>query len=385
MRLALETVRGASCPPQGAGYDRLGFTKYGLAGAAALMWAGGARTLRLPLLAPLAVVVFYAVEAQMIFLFPLALDGNVRPFRTARAWTRRAGGTLAVMRVVLPLACVMLMGGIVGRGFVRCWCLGCLAVCLWYEDLRLQRVGDSGPAGIETRTVARCGRGLEFGSLRPLFVRWEAVHLGLARPLRLLYASDLHLGHWWTRRVSEQLLRAAQETKPDLILLGGDLADNPKAFFLLGACVRALGEIAPVHAVPGNHDRRVGVTNVRAIIIASGGHWLPDRPLDQQLRIDGTLDPTRSDRLRLLCAHYPSDFPAARAAGYRVVLAGHLHGGQCVVATRRGRLYPAAWFHRWHGLSFVEDNSAMFVSRGAGDTLPLRINCPREVILCAIS
>ena len=28
------------------------------------------------------------------FLFPLALDGSARPFRTARAWTRRAGGTI---------------------------------------------------------------------------------------------------------------------------------------------------------------------------------------------------------------------------------------------------------------------------------------------------
>jgi hypothetical protein len=79
------------------------------------------------------VPIFYAIEAQFVFLFPLALDGERTPFRAAWAWTRRAGGTLAVMRVVLPLAAVMLFGGLLGRGFVRCWCLGCLAVCLWYE------------------------------------------------------------------------------------------------------------------------------------------------------------------------------------------------------------------------------------------------------------
>jgi uncharacterized protein len=379
MRLALETVRGMPCPPQGAGYGLLGCTKYGLATAAALLWAGGAWALRLPLLAPLAVVVFYVIEAQMVFLFPLALDGSARPFRTARAWTRRAGGTFAVMRVVLPLASVMLLGGFVGRGFVRCWCLGCLAVCLWYEDLRKQ------PAPSGTRTPARSRWGLEFGSFRPLLVRREAVHLGLARPLCLLYASDLHLGHWWTRRVPEQLLRAAGETRPDLILLGGDLADNAEALSLLGACVGALGELAPVQAVPGNHDRRADIVNVRATVLAAGGHWLPDRPLEHGIRIDGTIDPIPSDSPRLLCAHYPSDFPAARTAGYRVVLAGHLHGGQCVLATRQGRLYPAAWVHRWHGLHFVEDSSEMFVSRGCGDTFPFRFNCPREVILCAIS
>ena len=55
----------------------------------------------------------------------------------------RAGGTLAVMAVVLPVAAVMLFGGFARQGFVRSWCLGCLAVCIWYEDLR----GADLPAG----------------------------------------------------------------------------------------------------------------------------------------------------------------------------------------------------------------------------------------------
>jgi uncharacterized protein len=374
MRLALKIVRSHPCSPRETTYGRLGLIKYGLATGAAILWVGMVWSLGMPMLTPLAVVVFYSVEAQMVFLFPLALDGSVTPFRTARAWTRRAGGTLAVMRVVLPIAGIMLLGGFVGRGFVRCWCLGCLAVCLWYEDLRLKPDGDR-----RSRWV------VEFGSLGPLFVRREAVHLGLARPLLILYASDLHLGHWWTRCVPNQLRRAARETRPDLILLGGDLVDNAQAIPLLRSCVRALGALAPVHAVPGNHDRRAGITSVRDGVLAARGNWLPDQSLDRPVRIDAVVDPKPSDRPRLLCAHYPNDFPAARAAGYAVVLAGHLHGGQCVVAKRRGRLYPAAWIHRWHGLRFAEDGSVMFVSRGAGDSFPFRFNCPREVILCAIS
>src|SRR5438045_8063819 len=86
MPLALETVRGVPCPLQGPGYGRLGLLKYGLAAAAALLWAGGAWALGLSWLTPFAVLVFYAVEAQLVFLFPLALDGGARPFRTARAW-----------------------------------------------------------------------------------------------------------------------------------------------------------------------------------------------------------------------------------------------------------------------------------------------------------
>jgi predicted MPP superfamily phosphohydrolase len=374
MRLGLETLRGRPCPPTAVNYQRLGLIKYGLAGGVALLWAGAACAGHVPWLVPLAAVAFYAVEAQMVFLFPLALDGSARPFGAARRWTRHAGGTIAVMRVVVPLACTMLFGGLAGRGFVRCWCLGCLAVCLWYEDLRNGPLPDAGS-----------WFPLELGASGPLLVRREHVHLGLARPLRVLYASDLHLGRWWTRGIPGQLVRAVREAAPDLILLGGDLADNREELPALRECIRDLVKVAPVHAVAGNHDERAGLAAVRAAVEAGGGHWLPDRPIEGPLRIDGRMYPAAHAGPRLLCTHHPGDFPAAAAAGYRMVLAGHLHGGQCVLATRRGRLYPAAWIYRWHGLRFAERGAVLLVSRGAADTLPVRFNCPREVILCTVT
>jgi hypothetical protein len=129
MRLALEILRDRPCPPTAFNYQLLGLIKYGLAAGVALMWAVATYAWHALWLVPLAAVVFYAVEAQMVFLFPLALDGSARPFVAARRWTRLAGGTVAVMRVVIPLACTMLFGGLAGYGFLRSWCLGCLAVC----------------------------------------------------------------------------------------------------------------------------------------------------------------------------------------------------------------------------------------------------------------
>jgi hypothetical protein len=136
MRLAMETSRRQQCPPTAFNFQMLGLIKYGLASGVALLWAVACCVWYTEWLLPLAAVAFYLVEAQMVFLFPLALDGSSRPFADALVWTRRAGGTTAVMRVVVPLACTMLFGGLVGRGFLRSWCLGCLAVCLWYEELR---------------------------------------------------------------------------------------------------------------------------------------------------------------------------------------------------------------------------------------------------------
>ena len=221
----------------------------------------------------------------------------------------------------------------------------------------------------------------EFGAYGPLQIRVERVGLNLSQPIRLLYASDLHLGHRWTSTVPAQLLAAANSTRPDQILLGGDLVDHAKALPALGRMIVELLGIAPVAAIPGNHDVRVGEDLVRRAVCDVGGTWLPDDPIESPVRIDGSIR-AMSVRPRVLCAHDPADFPAAVAAGYDLVFAGHLHGGQCVLANRDGRQYPAAWFHRWHGLRFMRGTSTMLVSRGAADTFPFRLNCPREVILC---
>ena len=137
MRLALERLRGEPVETRSTpNFTFLGMAKYATASLSALACAVGAWLSGWPALAVLAIPAFYAVEVQGVFLFPVALDGSRRPFRDARRWAVRAGGTLRVMAGVMPIAATMLFGGFVGRGFVRSWCLGCLAVCLWYEDVR---------------------------------------------------------------------------------------------------------------------------------------------------------------------------------------------------------------------------------------------------------
>jgi hypothetical protein len=138
MAAAMSLTRGSAVPNSLPRASGLGTLKYTLALLAALLtgavggWLGLPAVLRLLL----AVASFYAVEVQGVFLFPAALDGAAHPWRRSRALMREAGGTLSAMGTVGVLAVVMLGGGLVGRGWVRCWCLGCLAVVLWYEDVR---------------------------------------------------------------------------------------------------------------------------------------------------------------------------------------------------------------------------------------------------------
>lgn len=233
---------------------------------------------------------------------------------------------------------------------------------------------------------------LELGASNALRVRSERIAgLGRAKPLRLLYASDLHLFHRSFSPIVDQLEAAVEETAPDAVLLGGDLVDRSAALPLLETGVARLARGRPVWAIGGNHDRVAGRQAVRRAVEAGGGRWLEGASVamasdgENHIRVEGTIrrDPASKD-FRVLCAHDPKIFPAALEAGYALVLAGHLHGGQWVIAQRDNRLYPGAWFYRWNGLRFEAGRGTLLVSRGLSDTLPFRWNCPREVLLCEI-
>jgi predicted MPP superfamily phosphohydrolase len=128
---------------------------------------------------------------------------------------------------------------------------------------------------------------------------------------------------------------------------------------------------------------------VRETVLAGGGSWLGREVLSRagrpELAIATRVEPAADGAgRRLLLAHDPAVFPRAAAAGFDIVLAGHLHGCQCVLWRRGERLYPGAFFYRWNGLRFTRGASAMVVSRGVADTLPVRYGCPREVVLCEV-
>src|SRR5262245_54788953 len=74
MKAALEHVRGASMPGSARSLQTLGFVKYALASLGALAPVALGWQLGEPLFLLGCVPVFYAIEAQFVFLFPLALD-----------------------------------------------------------------------------------------------------------------------------------------------------------------------------------------------------------------------------------------------------------------------------------------------------------------------
>jgi uncharacterized protein len=221
---------------------------------------------------------------------------------------------------------------------------------------------------------------LEIGARRPLLVRRESVS-SLSPGKRILFASDLHLTKSGPLYIVNGLLDIALRERPDIVLLGGDLVDFKSGLDPLHRLIGEIARITPVAAIGGNHDRWVGLSDVRSSVISAGGHWLEDEPLRWAPNAVAYGDPTQEllpARCQVLCTHDPRP-PAARR-GFDLVLSGHLHGGQFVFYERGGRLYPGAFAYQWNGLRFEDNGSTLLVSRGVRDTFPLRWNCPREVI-----
>jgi len=229
-------------------------------------------------------------------------------------------------------------------------------------------------------SVWRFLNSLEIGGGAPLLVRRERI-LGFDLGKRILFASDLHLRRNGPSHVVREVVEIIRRERPDVVLLGGDLVDWKSGLDPLRGLVRQMASIAPVGAVAGNHDRWIGVDGVRDAVLDGGGHWLEENPLRWDAHAVAYGSPNQkllAAPCQVLCAHHPARPDARR--GFDIVLSGHLHGGQFVFCEYKGRLYPGALAYRYNGLRFHEGQSTLLVSRGVRDTVPIRWNCPREVL-----
>jgi predicted MPP superfamily phosphohydrolase len=232
---------------------------------------------------------------------------------------------------------------------------------------------------------------LEIGLRKALHIREERLS---PQPdaCRLMYVSDIHLRRGRSEILCRQVLESACLTKPDAILLGGDLIDRATELSELSNLVGALGDVAPVLAVGGNHDQHVGLDQVREAVIHGGGEWIHDgfRQVTHGSRVvtifgpEAQSSPNTGSDVRVLCGHNPCIWKRVRHGEFDLVLAGHLHGCQCVAFEYRDRLFPGAIFYPYCFLTHQSGSTRLVVSRGVSDLVPIRWRCPREVIVCYV-
>ena len=221
--------------------------------------------------------------------------------------------------------------------------------------------------------------------------------------LRVAFVTDIHMGPFFSRRRLEELVARIDAWHPDVVLLGGDYAndsDGAVDFFAAGP-----GFSAPlgVYAVPGNHDRVMPESNLPRLLQAMRGAGVtPLCNSVEVLRADGQVlylagvddyvvghpdiagvaAACRADAFTILLLHNPDGVPEALAAkdaygapGWAdLILCGHTHGGQVTIFGQRalsdinrmtGERFRTGWKR--------ERETDILISNGVGTTLlPIR-------------
>jgi uncharacterized protein len=219
-------------------------------------------------------------------------------------------------------------------------------------------------------------------------------------PLRLAFASDLHIGPLTPPRLLDNAFRLLVDAAPDVLVLGGDyvfLEATPAMARELEARVAAVPARTKV-AVLGNHDLWTrhhliedALARAGCLVLVNDAVTLP-APHDAFgiVGIDepwtGKVDAARAFAAtdapnKIAVSHAPEGLPFIAGRGAKLMLCGHTHGGQValpsgpvVVHGPLGRRWPS-------GLHLVDDLH-LFVSRGLGIVdVPLRAYAPPDVAL----
>ncbi len=205
--------------------------------------------------------------------------------------------------------------------------------------------------------------------------------------LRIAHLSDFHLGP--PSRGSVAVRRAAdwvRGRRPDLVVVTGDLLSHPRGRGRLDEALQGLG----AYAVLGNHDiavtrdpfsRAVELDELEATVLDGTTVTVERRGVSIQL---AGVRPTPTSPvpipypnvpLRILLTHYPR-----WAAGYELVLAGHMHAGQIVLPYPGGKLRLAHLRARLTEGVYRRQGTTLHVSPGLGTTfVPFRFFARPEV------
>jgi uncharacterized protein len=220
--------------------------------------------------------------------------------------------------------------------------------------------------------------------------------------LRIVQVTDIHLSPFLSEMEFARAIDMANETRPHLALVTGDLITrrgDP-----VDACLRQLARLraeAGVLGCLGNHEvyarvenyvtaeaRRIGIEILRrqAKVLQFGGARINFAGVDYQKMHDSYLLGAEAmivpGVLNVLLSHNPDVFPVAAAQGYDLTIAGHTHGGQVDVEILHEHLNVARYFTRYVRGLYQEGKSSVYVSTGIGTIgAPVRLGAPPEVSL----
>ena len=220
--------------------------------------------------------------------------------------------------------------------------------------------------------------------------------------LRIAQLTDIHLSPFLSVSELERAVAMANETRPHLTLVTGDListAGDP-----LDACLDRLSMLradAGIFGCLGNHEiyagtedyttergARLGIRFLRSAAqpLRFGNATLNLAGVDYQRMhgeyLEGTEKMIAPNALNILMSHNPDVFPVAARQGWDFTVAGHTHGGQINIEILRKDISVARFFTPYTIGQYRIGNSSIYVSRGIGTIgIPVRLGSTPEVAL----
>ena len=200
----------------------------------------------------------------------------------------------------------------------------------------------------------------------------------LAKPVKMVLISDLHLGYHNTRADFEKWVDMINAENPDYVLIAGDIIDKDHRPVMEENMAEVFRKIhVPIYACLGNHDYYAGEPQSEQFIRESGIHLLKDNSitLPQGVTVIGRDDRTNMRRAKIktltskadltkftiLLDHQPYHLEEAQECGIDFQFSGHTHYGQ---------VWPISWIEdRIYEDAFgplQKGNTHYYVSSGIG-------------------
>jgi predicted MPP superfamily phosphohydrolase len=216
--------------------------------------------------------------------------------------------------------------------------------------------------------------------------------------LSIVHLSDLHFTGRIGRPFFEEMARMSNALQPDLVAITGDLVDKGRCIDWIPDTLGRLKARYGVYCIFGNHDLRVDWQRMLRVlddcgIVYVGGRWQTVEVRGQPLLLAGnelpwfkpaadprTFPPRSEVPFRIMLAHSPDQLSWARQGDGDLMLAGHTHGGQIRLPFIGPILSPSFKGVQYASGLFYIPPVILNVSRGLSGEVPLRMNCPPEII-----
>lgn len=207
--------------------------------------------------------------------------------------------------------------------------------------------------------------------------------------LSIIHISDIHL--WYSTSILTKIKTIITSNNPDLILLTGDYYDTPKGAYNFRDFLSNISQSYLVVFIKGNHDKIYG-TRISKLLLDISNCFSVENDVFKFKSRQGNIYnitswnnkqnlPNDKKETNIVLIHNPEKIITKELTNIKLILAGHLHGGQLIFfKTKNNSNFPGCLLYKHCADRKQIKETTLIVSRGLGDTFPIRLNCPKEIV-----